>query len=347
MKHFLSLADLTSDQLADLIELAVKLKQEWQSGGPPKAAPLLKGKTLGMIFTKPSLRTRVSFDMAMLHLGGHALYISPNEISLGQRESVADVARVLSRYVDVIMARVFGHRDVVELAQYARVPVINGLSDYTHPCQGLADLLTVYEKYGTLRGIKLAYIGDGNNVANSLIYGCALSGTHFSIASPAGFEISGDVVAKARPIAAKTGSTLYFTHDPAEAAREADVIYTDAWTSMGQEAETQRRLEVFAPKYQINAALVAKAHRNVIVMHCLPAHRGQEITDEVADGAHSALWDQAENRLHAQKAVLVELLAPDDAREILARPVKAAKAAPKLAPRAKTITLPPQRQSNE
>ncbi len=323
MKHFLSLADLTSDQLADLIDLAVKLKQEWQSGGTPKAAPVLKGKTLGMVFTKPSLRTRVSFDMAMLHLGGHALYLSPNEISLGQRESVADVARVLSRYVDAIMARVFGHRDVVELAQYARVPVINGLSDYTHPCQGLADLLTVHEKYGTLQGIKLAYIGDGNNVANSLIFGCALSGAHFSIASPAGFEISGDVVARARPIAARTGSTLYFTHDPAEAVRDADVIYTDVWTSMGQEAETQRRLDVFSPKYQINAALVGKAKRSAIVMHCLPAHRGQEITDEVADGSHSALWDQAENRMHAQKAVLVQLLAPDYAQDIKTRSAKA------------------------
>jgi ornithine carbamoyltransferase len=335
VKHFLSLADLSSDQLADLIELAVRLKQDWQSGGTPIAAPVLKGKTLGMVFTKPSLRTRVSFDMAMLHLGGHALYISPNEIALGQRESVADVARVLSRYVDAIMARVFGHRDVVELAQHARVPVINGLSDYTHPCQGLADLLTMYEKYGTLHGIKLAYIGDGNNVANSLIYGCALSGAHFSIASPVGFEISGAVVAQARPLAAKTGSTLYFTHDPVEAVREADVIYTDVWTSMGQEAETQRRLEVFAPKYQINAALVSKAQRNAIVMHCLPAHRGQEITDEVADGPHSALWDQAENRLHAQKAVLVELLAPEAAREIMTR---AAKAPPTLraAPRSRT-----------
>lgn len=327
MKHFLSLADLTSDQLAGLIDLAVKLKTDWKASGNP---PLFKGKTLGMVFTKPSLRTRVSFDMAMLHLGGHALYISPNEISLGQRESVADVARVLSRYVDAIMARVFGHRDVVELAQYSRVPVINGLSDYSHPCQGLADLLTIYEKFNTLRGVKVAYIGDGNNVANSLIFGCALSGTHFSIASPVGFEISGDVVAKARLIAAKTGSTLYFTHEPGEAVREADVIYTDVWTSMGQEAETQKRLEVFSPKYQINGALVSKAKRSVIVMHCLPAHRGQEITDEVADGSHSALWDQAENRMHAQKAILVDLLAPDYARSLgkPKRAVKRAKAKP-------------------
>jgi ornithine carbamoyltransferase len=315
VKHYLSLADLTSEQFMGLIELAVNLKREWQTGGNP---PLFKGKTLGMVFTKPSLRTRVSFDMAMLHLGGHALYLSPNEISLGQRESVADVARVLSRYVDAIMARVFAHRDVVELAQYSRVPVINGLSDYTHPCQGLGDLLTVYEKFGTLQGVKLAYVGDGNNVANSLIFGCALSGAHFAIASPPGYEISGEVVAKARAIAAKTGSQLTFYHEPVEAVREADAIYTDVWTSMGQEAETQKRLEVFAPKYQINAALVGKAKRHAIVLHCLPAHRGQEITDEVADGPHSALWDQAENRMHAQKAILVELLTPEAAREYTA-----------------------------
>ncbi len=283
MKHFLSLADLTPEQLSGLLNLAVKLKQEWQAGGNQ---PVLKNKTLGMIFAKPSLRTRVSFDMAMLHLGGQALYLSPQEISLGQRESVADVARVLSRYVDIIMARVFGHRDVLELAQYSRVPVVNGLSDYSHPCQGMADLLTIYERFGALRGLKLAYIGDGNNVANSLIFGAALSGMNFSIASPAGYEISGDIVAKAKTFAAKSGSSLYFTHDPVEAVRDAEVIYTDVWTSMGQEAEMQKRLEVFAPRYQINAALVLKAKRNAIVMHCLPAHRGQEITDEVADGSH-------------------------------------------------------------
>ena len=308
MKHFLSLADLTSAELIGLLDLAVVLKAEWKKSGNPS---YLKGKTLGMIFQKPSLRTRMSFDMAMLHLGGHALYLSPNEISLGQRESVADVARVLSRYVDVIMARVFGHKDVLELARHSRVPVVNGLSDYSHPCQGLADLLTIYERFGKFQGAKVAYIGDGNNVANSLIFGCTLVGADFAIASPIGYEITGDVVAKAQAFAGKSGSTLHFSHDPNEAVREADVIYTDVWTSMGQEAETQKRLEVFAPRYQINAALVAKAKRNAIVMHCLPAHRGQEITDEVADGPQSALWDQAENRMHAQKAILVELLAPD------------------------------------
>jgi ornithine carbamoyltransferase len=220
------------------------------------------------------------------------------------------------------MARVFSHRDVVELAQHSRVPVINGLSDYSHPCQGLADLLTIYEKFGSLQGVKIAYIGDGNNVANSLIFGAALSSMNFAIASPAGYEISGDVVARAKTIANKTGSKLYFTHDPAEAVREADVIYTDVWTSMGQEAETQKRLEVFAPKYQINSALVSKAKRNAIVMHCLPAHRGQEITDDVMDGPHSVVFDQAENRMHAQKAVLAQLLAPPRYRPSKAVSVK-------------------------
>ncbi len=343
MKHFLSLADLTPEQLSGLIQLAVKLKAEWSAGGNQ---PVLRNKTLSMIFTKPSLRTRVSFNMAMLHLGGQALYVSPNEIPLGQRESVADVARVLSRYVDIIMAHVFGHREVLELAQYSRVPVINGLSDYSHPCQGLADLLTVYEKFGTLHGVKLAYIGDGNNVANSLIIGAALSGMNFSIASPAGYEISGDVVVKAKSLAAKNGSTLYFTHDPAEAVREADVIYTDVWTSMGQEVEVQKRLEVFSPRYQVNSALVSRARRNVIVMHCLPAHRGQEITDEVADGPHSALWDQAENRMHAQKAVLVELLAPNYARSLLAASKSTSMTSVKPKPAAKStikVAKPPRK----
>ncbi len=315
MKHFLSLADLTSKELSGLLDLAVALKAEWKKGGNP---PYLRGKTLGMIFQKPSLRTRVSFDLAMLHLGGHALYLSPSEIALGQRESVGDVARVLGRYVDAIVARVFGHKDVLELARYSPAPVINGLSDYSHPCQGLADLLTIYERFGKLSGIKVAYIGDGNNVANSLIFGCALVGADFAIASPIGYEITGDVVAKAQAFASRSGSSLYFSHDPVEVVKDADVIYTDIWTSMGQEAETQKRLEVFSPRYQVNAALVARARRNAIVMHCLPAHRGQEITDEVADGPQSALWDQAENRMHAQKALLVELLAPDSVKRYAA-----------------------------
>ena len=320
MKHFLSLAELTPDQLTGLLDLAVHLKTQWKAGG---SRPLLKHKTLGMLFTKPSLRTRVSFEMAMLHLGGQALALSPQEVELGQRESSADVARVLSRYVDAIMSRGFSHRDIMELAQYSQVPVINGLSDYSHPCQGLADLLTLREKFGALNGLKLAYIGDGNHAANSLIFGAVLSGLHFASASPPGYEISGDVVSKARTLATHTGATLYFSHDPAEAVREADAVYTDVWTSIGQENEAQKRLEVFAPRYQVNATLVSKAKRHAIVMHCLPAHRGQEITNDVADGPHSVLWDQAENRMHAQKAVLVELLAPDYARSVAAAPAVA------------------------
>nr|HID13393.1 ornithine carbamoyltransferase [Anaerolineae bacterium] len=305
MDHFLSLADLTLDQLRGLLSLAVELKDGWRAGGN---RPLLKGKTLGMIFQKPSLRTRVSFEMAMLHLGGQALYLSPFEIQLGQRESVPDVARVLSRYVDGIMARVFGHADVLTLAEYSRVPVINGLSDYNHPCQGLADFLTIVEHKGwDLQGRKLAFVGDGNNVATSLLFGAALLGIDFAIAGPPGYELPPDVWALGQRFAAASGSHLLATNDPHEAVAGADVIYTDVWASMGQEAEAEERARVFMP-YQVNEALVAEARPDVIVMHCLPAHRGQEITDEVCDGPHSVLWDQAENRMHAQKAILVELM---------------------------------------
>lgn len=305
MKHFLSLADFSAQELWHLLDLAIELKEEWKQGGN---RPLLKGKVLGMIFQKPSLRTRVSFDMAMLHLGGHALYLSPNEIQLGVRESIPDVARVLSRYVDAIMARVFAHSDLLVLAEYSRVPVINGLSDYSHPCQGLADFLTIVEKKGRdLRGKKLAFVGDGNNVATSLLFGATKLGMDFAIATPPGYELPARVWELGQEFAAGSGSRILATHDPVEAVRDADVIYTDVWTSMGQEAEAAERAKVFPP-YQVNTALVAKAKPDVIVMHCLPAHRGQEITDDVADGPHSVLWDQAENRMHAQKAILVELM---------------------------------------
>lgn len=309
MDHFLSLGDLKPDEFMQLLDLAVRLKTERAKKGRNK--PLLENKTLGMIFQKPSLRTRVSFDMAMIQLGGRALYLSPNEISLGKRESVADVARVLSRYVDGIEARVFAHADVVELAKYSRVPVVNGLSDYSHPCQGAADLLTIYERFGKLDGLKVVFVGDGNNVATSLAFGCALGRAHFAIASPEGYELSEHVVSKARSLGKGTGSTVTLLRDPLEATRDADVIYTDVWTSMGQEEETEKRLKVFAG-YQVNARLVSHAAPGYIVMHCLPAHRGQEITDEVCDDEkHSALWDQAENRMHAQKAILVELMADE------------------------------------
>lgn len=304
-KDLISLADLTPAEIEGLLERAVALKAEWQRGGN---APILAGRALGMIFQKPSLRTRVSFEMAMHHLGGHAMYLSPNEIGLGQRESVADVARVLSRYVDGIMARVFAHDHILELARYSRVPVINGLSDYSHPCQGLADLLTIREKLGRLQGVTLAYVGDANNVLNSLFFGGAKTGMRVVAANPPGYGPAEVVLTQARALAAATGGSIEVTTDPHAAVRAADVIYTDVWTSMGQEAEQERRRQVFPP-YQVNARLLSEAAPSAIVMHCLPAHRGDEITDEVIDGPHSVVFDQAENRLHAQKAVLVELMA--------------------------------------
>jgi len=304
MRHFLTLADLTPAELQEILDLAVQLKTEWKAGGNP---PLLGGKVLGMIFQKPSLRTRVSFDMAMLHLGGHALYLSPNEIQLGKRESTADVARVLARYVHVIMARVFDHADVVELAKWSTVPVINGLSDYSHPCQGIADFLTILEHKGTLKGRKLAYLGDSNNVTHSLIFGATKLGMDFALGAPEGYSLRPDVLALAQQFAAESGSKISISTDPRAAIQDADVVYTDTWTSMGQEAEAEERRKVFPP-YQVNTALLAYARPDAIVMHCLPAHRGDEITDEVADGPQSVIFDQAENRMHAQKAILLWVL---------------------------------------
>lgn len=304
MKHFLSLAELDPGTMRQILDLAVQIKGSWKAGD---STPYLKNKVLGMIFQKPSLRTRVSFDVAMLQLGGNALYLSPNEIQLGKRESTADVARVISRYVDVVMARVFGHYDVVALAKWASVPVINGLSDYAHPCQGMADFLTILEYKGDFKGRKLAYLGDGNNVAVSLIFGAALVGMDITVATPKGYEVHPAVWNIGHRLAAETGATLKATYEPAEAAEGADVLYTDTWTSMGQEEEAQKRRAIFPP-YRIDENQVARAKDDVMVMHCLPAHRGEEITDAVADGPHSALFDQAENRLHAQKAILVWVL---------------------------------------
>lgn len=305
MKHFSSLVDLTRAEIEHLLDLAIELKEEWKAGGNTQQ---LGGKTLGMIFQKPSLRTRVSFDMAMIHLGGQALFLSPSEIRLGERESVADVARVLSRYVDGIMARVFAHDDIVDLARYSSVPVINGLSDYSHPCQGMADLLTILEKHGRIAGLKITYVGDGNNVARTLMFGAAKLGAHFVIATPPQYSIEAQYVALAEQFAAESGGSVTVLADPIAAVADSDVIYTDTWTSMGQEEEAASRRQVFPP-YQVNQALLEGSGAKVIVMHCLPAHRGEEITDEVADGVHSVLFDQAENRLHAQKAILVELMA--------------------------------------
>ena len=302
-KDFIAISDYSSEEIQAMLDLAVDLKQELKTGGN---RPILKGKVLGMIFQKPSLRTRVSFDMAMRQLGGDALYLSPNEIGLGQRESIADVARVLAGYVDVLMARVFDHNHVVELAKWSSVPVINGLSDYNHPCQGMADALTIIEKFGKTKGLNVTFVGDGNNVAVSLLHVCAKLGWNFTIATPEGYDIIPAAVELGQKIAQSTGTQICQLRDPHEAVRNAHVIYTDTWTSMGQEAETKKREAVFPP-YQVNAALVAEADPEAIVMHCLPAHRGQEITDEVADGPHSVLFPQAHNRMHAQKAVLAYL----------------------------------------
>jgi ornithine carbamoyltransferase len=304
MKHLISIADLSTEELWHILNRARQLKDEWRSGGN---RPILKGKVMGMIFQKPSLRTRISFDVAMLQLGGHALYISPEEIRLGERESVPDVARVLSRYVDVIMARVFSHQHIVELAKYSRVPVINGLSDYSHPCQGIADVFTIWEKLGHLKGVRLTYVGDANNVAVSLLFAATKLAMDFTIAHPPGYGFPAEVLTRAEGFARESGSRITFTYDPVSAVRDAQVIYTDVWTSMGQEAEQAEREAVFPP-YQVNTALLSHARPDAIVMHCLPAHRGQEITDEVADGPQSVLFDQAENRLHAQKGILAFLM---------------------------------------
>lgn len=305
MKHFLDLASCSGDELRELIDLALSLKVEWRDGGN---APTLQGKTLGMIFQKPSLRTRVSFEMAMKHLGGDAIMLGPQEIGLGVRESVPDVARVLSSYVQGIMARVFDHQDVVALAEYSRVPVINGLSDDYHPCQALADILTICECFGRLQGLKLAFVGDGNNVAASVALACAHFGLDFSIATPEGYEMKAPIREQARAIAVRNSVNLEMHTHPQAAVSGADVVYTDTWVSMGQEAEASERAEEFGA-FQVNAGLMKHANASAIVLHCLPAHRGDEITDEMMDGARSRVFAQAENRLHAQKAILVRVLA--------------------------------------
>lgn len=307
MKHFLDIADFSKEEITNLLDLSLKLKAEQKSG---KFRPILKNKVLAMVFQKPSLRTRVSFDMAMRTLGGDALYLSPQEIGLGKRESIADVSRVLSGYVQVVMARVFAHEHILELAKWSSVPVINGLSDYNHPCQAMSDALTIYETFGSLEGLNVTYIGDGNNVAVSLMKIVAKLGANFRIANPEGYDLPDADVKLAEGFSTQSGGSVTEFRQPQDAAKDADVIYTDTWTSMGQEEEAKKREQVFPP-YQVNQSIVNLAKPEVIVMHCLPAHRGQEITDEVADGSHSRLFEQAENRMHAQKAILVELLGGD------------------------------------
>ncbi len=304
MRHFLSLADYAPDELTEILNLAIRLKDEWRHDGNP---PLLKGKVLAMVFQKPSLRTRVSFDMAMRHLGGDALYLSPSEIGLGQREAISDVSRVLSGYVQVVMARVFDHEHILELARFSSVPVINGLSDFNHPCQAMADMLTILERFGQLKGLKMTFIGDGNNVAVSLAFACMRLGIDFTVAAPEGYALPSRALAMAEEMAQESGASLHQSRDPQAAVEGVHVIYTDTWVSMGQEEEAKLRKEVFPP-FQVNEALVDLADSSAIVMHCLPAHRGEEITDQVADGPHSVIFQQAENRLHAQKAILATLL---------------------------------------
>jgi len=299
-KDLLSIADLGVEDVRLLISDAIDMKaQGWVS--------LLSGKTLAIMFQKPSLRTRVSFELAMRQLGGQTVYLSPAEVGLGERESVADVARVLSRYVDAIAARTFSHQTLEALASYAGVPVINALSDREHPCQALADLLTVCEKKGDLSGLTMAFIGDGNNVARSLMLAASLSGMNFRIASPAGYAIDDESFNLAQSNAVGTGGEISVTEDPRQAVTDADVIYTDVWTSMGQEAELEARRQIFAG-YQVNAELVSLARENAILMHPLPAHHGEEVAEGILDSPQSVIFDQAENRLHLQKALLAAML---------------------------------------
>ncbi|MBI2247350.1 MAG: ornithine carbamoyltransferase [Armatimonadetes bacterium] len=303
-RDFISMDDLSVDELNEVLDFAVELKRRVMGGDRPA---LLQGKVLAMLFEKPSLRTRVTFEVGMLQLGGHAIYLGPSDVQMGSRESVADVARNLERWVDGIMARTFAHRTVEELAEHAGVPVINGLSDLEHPCQTVADLLTIRERVGEVKRARVAWVGDGNNVCHSLLLGAAKLGIRMSVATPAVYAPDAKIVARAEEIARQTGGSIAVGTDPQEAVRDAKVINTDVWVSMGQESERATKLKAFAG-FQVNADLVRRASRDVVVLHCLPAHRGEEITDDVLDGPHSAVFDQAENRLHAQKALLAKLL---------------------------------------
>lgn len=304
IKHLTSINDLTSADAVEILALAARLKAELKGGIPH---PLLQSKTLALVFEKPSLRTRTTFDAGMYQLGGYTIYMGHSDIGPGTRESVPDIARNLSRWVDGIVTRTFAHGTVVELAQHATVPVVNGLCDEEHPCQALADMLTLQEHKGELKGKHLAYVGDGNNVSHSLMLLGAKLGVNVTVATPAGYEPMPQYVETAQRDAKQTGAVIRVIRSPEEAVATADAIYTDTWTSMGQEAEAEKRRRVFPP-YQVNSRLLQHAKADAIVMHCLPAHRGEEITDEVMDGPRSTIFDQAENRLHAQKAALVWLM---------------------------------------
>jgi len=301
-RDFLSIDDVTSEELNLLLELAAKIKQS-----PGEHSSRLEGRSVALIFEKPSTRTRVSFEVAVASLGGHPLALSSSDLQLGRGETIEDTGRVLSRYVDAIVLRTFGQERLEALAGAADVPVVNALSDYEHPCQVLADLLTIVERFGEPRGRTLAYLGDGNNVAHSLLLGGAKLGMHVRVATPTGFEPIPQLLERAGEIAGETGGSVQVTNDPKAACEGADVLYTDVWASMGQEEEHAERVLVFTP-FRLDAPALALASNDVIVMHCLPAHRGEEITDDVIDGPHSVVWDQAENRLHTQKALLAWLL---------------------------------------
>ncbi|HQP10229.1 MAG TPA: ornithine carbamoyltransferase [Candidatus Omnitrophota bacterium] len=302
-RDLLSLQDLKNNELVELLELTEQLKQDCH-----QLNNQLKGKTVALVFQKPSNRTRVSFEVGVFQLGGNCLYLGPDEINLGVRESTADVAKTLSRYLDGIVARTFTHQDVIDLAQHASVPIINGLSDLFHPCQALADLFSIREKFGKTEGLTLAFVGDGNNVCHSLLLGCAKVGINMNVATPPNYEPQKDIVAIAQKYAKETGAKITLTHSAQDAVKKSDIIYSDVWVSMGQEEESVKRLKDFAG-YQINADLARSANKDYIFMHCLPAHRGQEVTTDIIDGPHSIVFDQAENRLHTQKAILIFLLA--------------------------------------
>jgi ornithine carbamoyltransferase len=303
-RDFLSVTDLSIEEIHQVFDLAKSLKAKQKKG---EEHHLLKGKTLGMIFQKSSTRTRISFEAGMWQLGGSALFLSSNDLQIGRGEPVKDTARVLSRYLDGIMIRTFSHQEVEELAQYASIPVINGLTDLMHPCQAMADIFTAIEYKGDVKGKKLTYIGDGNNMANALLHICAKMGMDITVAAPPAYEPDKTIVQEAQDIAKKTGSKIAIIHDPLEAARGADVLYTDVWASMGQEEEQLARMKAMSG-FCVDDKIVAAANKDVIIMHCLPAHRGEEITDAVMEGAHSVVFDEAENRFHVQKAIMALLM---------------------------------------
>ncbi|HEX9251625.1 MAG TPA: ornithine carbamoyltransferase [Ignavibacteriaceae bacterium] len=299
-KDLISIADLTLEEIYEIFDVSKSLKEKKYTGEPHH---LLEGKTLGMIFTKRSTRTRVSFEVGIYQLGGIGLYFGPNDLQLGTSESIEDTAKVLARYLDGIMIRTFAHSDVTNLAKYANIPVINGLTDLLHPCQVLTDLFTILEKKRNLKGLKLAYIGDGNNMAHSLLNGCSKVGMNISIASPSGYKPDKEIVENAKKFAKYMGSKVEILEDPVAAVKNADIVYTDVWASMGQESEAAERRKKFM-KYQVNPKLVKNAKDDYLFMHCLPAHRGDEVVNEVADSVNSVIFDEAENRLHVQKAIM-------------------------------------------